>query len=126
MGNELPDADVLGARLRALADPGRRRVVELLSTSPRRAGTLAEEMRMPAPTMSKHLRVLLEAGILVDERSAEDARVRVFRLRRESMVALGAWLDQLQAHWDEQLGSFQAHAESRASHRKATGVGTRR
>jgi hypothetical protein len=46
-----------------------------------------------------------------DERSARDARVRVFRLRRESVVAVRAWLDQVQAHWDEQLKAFKAHVE---------------
>jgi DNA-binding MarR family transcriptional regulator len=64
--------------------------------------------------MSRHLRVLLEAGVVEDERGPEDARVRLFRLRPESMVALQAWLDQLNAHWEEQLGSFKRHAERRA------------
>jgi translation initiation factor IF-1 len=61
--------------------------------------------------MSRHLRVLLEAGIVVDERLPGDARVRVFRLRPGSMVAIQAWLDQLQAHWDVQLRSFKRHVE---------------
>src|ERR1700746_1080082 len=65
----------------------------------------------PAQPMSKHLRVLLAAGIVTDERGARDARVRVFRLRRESVVAVRAWLDQVQAHWDEQLRAFKAHVE---------------
>ena len=104
-GNEL------ATLLQALADPARLRVVEVLSRSPRRAGDLAEEVGVPAPTMSKHLRVLLAAGIVADERGARDARVRVFRLRRESVVAVRAWLDQVQAHWDEQLRAFKAHVE---------------
>lgn len=99
--------------LRALADPARLRVVELLSEAPRRAGELAEDIGLPAPTMSKHLRALLDAGIVEDERRQEDARVRVFRLRRESVVAVRAWLDQIQAHWDEQLGSFKSHVEGK-------------
>jgi DNA-binding transcriptional ArsR family regulator len=101
----------LAAVLQALADPARLRVVEALSRSPRRAGDLAAAAGVPAPTMSKHLRVLLAAGIVTDERSARDARVRVFRLRRESVVAVRAWLDQVQAHWDEQLKAFKAHVE---------------
>jgi len=64
--------------------------------------------------MSKHLRLLLAAGIVDDERRQEDARVRIFRLRRESVVAVRAWLDQIQAHWDEQLESFKAHVERKA------------
>ena len=61
--------------------------------------------------MSRHLRVLLAAGVIDDERIAEDARARVFRLRPGSLVALQAWLDQLQAEWDEQLASFKRHLE---------------
>ncbi|HEY0808094.1 MAG TPA: helix-turn-helix domain-containing protein, partial [Pseudonocardiaceae bacterium] len=68
-------------------------------------------------TMSKHLRLLLAAGIVDDERRQEDARVRIFRLRRESVVAVRAWLDQIQAHWDEQLESFKAHVERKAGQR---------
>jgi DNA-binding transcriptional ArsR family regulator len=101
----------LAVVLQALADPARLRVVEALSRSPQRAGDLAAAAGVPAPTMSKHLRVLLAAGIVTDERGARDARVRVFRLRRESVVAVRAWLDQLQAQWDEQLKAFSAYVE---------------
>jgi len=95
----------------ALADPTRRRVVELLGEGPRRAGELAAAVDTSSPAMSRHLRVLLEAGIVSDERVSEDARVRMFRLRPESLVALQAWLDQLKAQWDEQLSSFKRHVE---------------
>ena len=110
-GGRTGDAADLATLLQALADPARVRVVEVLSRSPRRAGDLADAVGVPAPTMSKHLRVLLAAGIVADERGASDARVRVFRLRRESVVAVRAWLDQVQAHWDEQLRAFKAHVE---------------
>ena len=110
-GGRSGDGNELATLLQALADPARLRVVEVLSRSPRRAGDLAGEVGVPAPTMSKHLRVLLAAGIVADERGAQDARVRVFRLRRESVVAVRAWLDQVQAHWDEQLKAFKAHVE---------------
>jgi DNA-binding transcriptional ArsR family regulator len=105
--------DQLAALLQALAEPTRLAVVQLLSTGPRRAGDLAQAAHMSAPSMSKHLRVLLETGIVADERRAEDARLRVFRLRPEPIVALRAWLDQLQAHWDEQLRSFKRHVEEK-------------
>ena len=97
----------------ALADPARRQVVQLLGTAPRRAGELAQAVGMTPPAMSRHLRVLLQAGIVTDERTATDARLRYFRLRPQSMVALQAWLDQLQAHWDEQLASFKRHVEGK-------------
>lgn len=101
----------LAPLLQALAEPTRLGVVQLLSSGPRRAGELAEELSLSAPAMSKHLRVLLRAGVVTDERPHEDARVRVFRLRPESVIALRAWLDQLQALWDEQLRSFKRHVE---------------
>jgi DNA-binding transcriptional ArsR family regulator len=97
----------------ALADRTRLQVVQLLGTGPRRAGELAAATGMSAPAMSRHLRVLLRAGLVADERLAQDARARVFRLRPQSLVALQAWLDQLQAHWDEQLASFRRHLEER-------------
>lgn len=97
----------------ALADPTRRRVVELLGRKPYRAGQLAREVGTSAPVMSRHLRVLLHAGLVADERVDDDARARLFRLRPEQITALSAWLDQVQAHWTEQLGSFKRHVERR-------------
>jgi DNA-binding transcriptional ArsR family regulator len=97
----------------ALADPTRRLVMELLGAGPRRAGQLAAAAGTSPPTMSRHLRVLLDAGIVADERPASDARTRVFRVRPDSMVAVQAWLDQIQAQWDEQLESFKHHVERR-------------
>jgi DNA-binding transcriptional ArsR family regulator len=98
----------------ALSDATRRQVVQLLGAGPQRAGELAAAAGTSAPAMSRHLRVLLQAGIVADERTARDARARVFRLRPQSMVALQAWLDQLQAHWDAQLQSFKRHVEGKA------------
>jgi DNA-binding transcriptional ArsR family regulator len=97
----------------ALADPTRRRVVQLLGTRPWRAGELAEATGTSGPAMSRHLRVLLRAGLVADERPDSDARARVFRLRPQSLVALQAWLDQIQAHWDEQLAAFKRHLDER-------------
>jgi DNA-binding transcriptional ArsR family regulator len=104
-------AEDLTPVLQALAEPTRLRVVQLLSSGPRRAGELADVFGTSPPTMSKHLRVLLRAGVVTDERPDDDARARVFRIRPESVVALRAWLDQLQALWDEQLRSFKRHVE---------------
>jgi len=97
-----------------LADPTRRRVIQLLGEKPRRPGELAQATGTSAPVISRHLRILLEAGLVSDERVAADARVRVFRLRPDPLVAMQAWLDQVQAHWSEQLGSFKRHVEGKA------------
>jgi DNA-binding transcriptional ArsR family regulator len=101
----------LDATLSALADPTRRRVVDLLRAGPRRAGELAAEASMSAPAMSRHLRVLRAGGLVEAESGEDDARLRLYRLRPERFVALQAWLDQVQAFWGEQLGSFKEHAE---------------
>ena len=94
-----------------LADPTRRQVVRLLGEGPRRAGQLAAATGSSSPAMSRHLRILLAAGLVADERVPDDARVRIFRLNPEPVVAVQAWLDQVQAHWRDQLGSFKQHVE---------------
>ena len=97
--------------LAALSDPTRRQVVELLRDGPRRAGELAELTRSSPPAMSRHLRVLRQTGLVEAETGDDDARLRLYRLRRKPFADLQAWLDQVAAFWDEQLGSFKRHAE---------------
>jgi DNA-binding transcriptional ArsR family regulator len=101
----------LDATLAALADPTRRHVIELLREHPRRAGELAAASTMSGPAMSKHLRVLRTSGLVEEERDDHDARVHMYRLRPDPLLALQAWLDQVQAFWTEQLGAFKEHAE---------------
>ena len=103
----------------ALADPTRRRVVEALRSGPRRAGELAEETDMTAPALSRHLRVLRSHGLVAEERIEDDARVRVYRLRRERFAELEDWLTEFETFWTVQLGSFKAHAEKRARGKRA-------
>ena len=95
----------------ALADPTRRQVVQLLGSRPRRAGELADEAGTSAPAMSRHLKLLLEAGIVEDERIPDDARVRLFKLRPDALAGVQAFLDQLQMEWRQQLRSFKRHVE---------------
>lgn len=102
--------------LAALADPTRRQVVDLLCQGPRRAGELAAATHLSAPVMSRHLKVLRSSGLVAVESIEDDARLRIYRLRPDRFVALQAWLDQVQAFWDEQLGSFKAHADKRGAH----------
>jgi DNA-binding transcriptional ArsR family regulator len=64
--------------------------------------------------MSRHLRVLLNAGIIADERPSDDARTRVFWLRPDAMTALLEWLEQLKVAGDEQLAAFKRHVERRS------------
>ena len=110
----------LDRTLSALADPTRRRVVELLRERPHRAGELAAAFRASAPALSRHLRVLRTRGLVEEERVDDDARVRLYRLRREPFEALQVWLRELESFWSAQLESFGAHVarrEQRATER---------
>lgn len=103
----------LGSLFAVLADPTRREVIAILGDgSPRRAGELAAASGVTPSAMSRHLRTLLDAGFVDDERPAEDARVREFRLRPEALVPLRSWLDQLQTQWEERLEDFKRHVEA--------------
>ncbi len=76
--------------LAALADPVRREIVELLATGERGAGEIAERFPVTRPAISRHLRVLREAGLVTREVRAQR---RVYRLERASLAELDAWLD---------------------------------
>jgi len=83
----------------ALADPHRRRVVELLREQPMRAGELAEAVGLAPPAMSRHLRTLRACGLIEDRHPAFDARVRVYSLRPGPMAHLKQWLDETERLW---------------------------
>ncbi len=100
--------------LSALADPARRQIVSLLGRRSYQASELADELMISRSRMSKHLKTLLESGVIADERVAEDARVRVFRLQPESLNSIKNWVEETQALWDRQLASFKQHVEARA------------
>lgn len=102
-------AEQLDATLAALADPVRRRAVELLAVRPHRAGELAEALGVPAPAMSKHLRVLRRRGIVTEASPEFDARVRIYSLRSAPMTDLRAWLASAEQGWAQQLAAFAEH-----------------
>jgi DNA-binding transcriptional ArsR family regulator len=99
----------LGETLSALADPHRRKVVEMLSAEPRRAGDLAQALGLTPPAMSRHLRTLRQCGLVEERHDGFDARVRVYRLRPEPMANLAAWLKETEAMWATQLAAFRDH-----------------
>lgn len=101
--------DNLDRTLAALADPHRRRVVDLLRDRPRRAGELAAAARISFPAMSRHLKTLRASGIVEEERDEFDSRVRIYRLRNEPMTALKAWLAATDTLWTRQLVAFKRH-----------------
>jgi DNA-binding transcriptional ArsR family regulator len=91
----------------ALADPTRRAVVELLRDRPELAG----ELNSTPAGLSRHLRVLRESGLVADETLADDARVRVYCLRRERFDELRDWVHDVETFWTGQLASFKEYAE---------------
>jgi DNA-binding transcriptional ArsR family regulator len=101
----------LDRTLTALADPTRRGVIELLRKQPRRAGDLAVALRMSAPAMSRHLRVLRTSGLVEEDHQGEDARVRLYRLRKEPFDALQHWLEEVESFWTGELQAFKKYAE---------------
>jgi DNA-binding transcriptional ArsR family regulator len=105
-------AVALDGTLSALADPTRRRVVELLRRGPHRAGELAARLETSRPAMSRHLRVLRRGGLVASDSPDEDARARVYRLRPERFRELEDWLRDVQGLWTEQLEAFREHVEA--------------
>ncbi len=104
--------------LAALADPTRRAVVRRLARGPERAGELATALGLPPPSLSRHLRVLKQGGLIADDEPEHDARVRLYRLQPQALAPLHGLLAELEAFWGDQLQAFKAHAEARALPRK--------
>jgi DNA-binding transcriptional ArsR family regulator len=102
------------AALTALADPLRRRTVELLALRPHRAGELAGALGVTPPTMSKHLRILRQGGLVTDTPPSSDTRVRIYQLRQQPFSDLRRWLEDTERGWAEQLAAFSAYV--RAQH----------
>ena len=101
----------LDRTLVALADPHRRRIVEVLRERPRRAGEIAEAVGLNPSALSRHLRTLKANGLIEEAHPAFDARVRIYTLRPEPMTHLKAWLEQTEQLWAAQLVAFKRHLE---------------
>ncbi|MGD9815168.1 MAG: ArsR/SmtB family transcription factor [Hyphomonadaceae bacterium] len=103
----------IDATLAALADPARRRVVELLGQRPHRAGELADALDLPPPAMSRHLRMLRQSGLVEETHPEFDARVRIYALKAGAMADLRTWLADTERMWAGQLAGFKAHVEKK-------------
>ena len=90
----------MDAVLQALADPSRRTVLEILRSHPATAGELAEALPIARPGVSRHLRVLREAG-LVDVR--QEAQRRIYSLRPEALAELDQWMEPYRVLWQNRL-----------------------
>ena len=122
--------DAIDRTLQALAEPTRRAVVGLLRSGPQRAGDIAASLAMSRQAMSRHLRVLRQAGLIRELGAAdagEDARARTYSLQPAPIAELHDWLGDLQQFWDTQLQAFKAHAEHVAqAHAAAPGAPARK
>jgi DNA-binding transcriptional ArsR family regulator len=107
----------LDETLLALADPTRRRVIDLLRKRPRQPGDLAEALGMSPPRLSRHLRVLRKSGLIEDSGVDHDARVSLYRLKPEPFETLRAWLQEVETFWAMELTAFKTHAERTRSKR---------
>jgi len=107
----LTDARRLDRTLTALADPHRRRVVELLGERPRRAGELAQAIGLNPPALSRHLKTLKTSGLIDETHPAFDARVRIYTLRPAPMSELKEWLERTEQLWSEQLAALKDYLE---------------
>jgi DNA-binding transcriptional ArsR family regulator len=101
----------LDRTLVALADPHRRRIVELLRVRPRRAGEIAHAVGLAPPALSRHLKTLKTSGLVEETHPAFDARVRIYSLRPQPMTQLKAWLEKTEELWTTQLAAFKEHLE---------------
>jgi DNA-binding transcriptional ArsR family regulator len=107
--------------LLALADPTRRRIVELLAQRDRTAGELVEEFDVSAPAISQHLNVLREAGLVT---TRAEGQSRIQSLNPAGLDELDAWLDRTRAFWSRRLDALER--ELRAENERAAKAAKRK
>ena len=98
------------AALQALAEPQRMAIVELLRNGERPVGDLVTHLELSQPAVSKHLRVLRDAGLV---ESRVDAQRRLYRIRPEPFADLDAWLGTYRELWETHLDRLEDHLDSR-------------
>ena len=92
-----------------IAEPNRRRILELLGEGERPVGDLVGQLKISQPTVSKHLRILRQAG-LVDVRS--EAQRRLYRVRSEPLREMYEWLHQYRRLWESRLDKLEQHLDT--------------
>jgi DNA-binding transcriptional ArsR family regulator len=91
-----------------IAEPNRRAILSLLVSSQQSVGEIERQLRMTQPTVSKHLRVLREAGFV---ESTVDAQRRLYRLRPEPFQQVDAWLAQFRRFWSAHIDALERHLD---------------
>src|SRR5437773_9804075 len=89
-----------------IAEPNRRAILSLLVSSQQSVGEIERRLRMSQPAVSKHLRVLRDAGFV---ESTVDAQRRLYRLRPESLQEVDAWLAQFRRFWSAHVDALERH-----------------
>ena len=105
-----------------IAEPNRRAILSLLASSEQSVGEIEQLLQMTQPTVSKHLRVLREAGLVEYE---VDAQRRVYRLNPEPLHEVDDWLDQFRQFWSAHVDALERHLD-RMDQPKRTKKKTRR
>ena len=95
-------------RFAALAEPNRRRIVELLGAGPLPAGALAAQFALSAPAVSQHLKALREAGLV---RVEIDGQRRIYRLDPDGLAEVEAWIARVRTFWSRRLDALEAALE---------------
>ena len=91
-----------------IAEPNRRAILSLLASSEQSVGEIERRLRMTQPTVSKHLRVLREAGFV---ESTVDAQRRLYRLNPSPFQELGEWLNQFRELWSKHVDALEKHLD---------------
>jgi DNA-binding transcriptional ArsR family regulator len=91
-----------------IAEPNRRAILSLLVSSQQSVGEIERQLRMPQPTVSKHLRVLREAGFV---ESTVDAQRRLYRLNPEPLQEVAAWLAPFRRFWSAHVDALERHLD---------------
>lgn len=91
-----------------LAEPHRRRILDLLREGERPVNDLVDAIGLTQPGVSKHLRVLRNAGLVA---SRVDAQRRVYRLRAEPLQEIDEWLAPYRSHWRDRLDALERHLD---------------
>ncbi len=91
-----------------IAEPNRRAILSLLVASQQSVGAIERQLRMPQPAVSKHLRVLREAGFV---EATVDAQRRLYRLKPEPFQELEAWLAPFRRFWSDHVDALERHLD---------------
>jgi len=91
-----------------IGEPNRRAILSLLVWSQQSVGEIERQLRMPQPTVSKHLRMLREAGFV---EATVDAQRRLYRLKPEPFQEVDAWLERFRRFWSDEVNALERHLD---------------